>query len=105
MNEKNTPSADTKIRLMDLLSISGNQIIIDLTLLLRVVDNRVDGGSVAETPEERRTRLRERVGQEKAKGTRAYLRTVSEEEGVSISRLKQLIKRPQPNSTKQRPRY
>lgn len=71
MTAKNTPSADTKIRLSDLLSISGNQIIVDLTLLLRVVENRVDGGSVVETPEERRTRLRELVGQEKAKGTRA----------------------------------
>lgn len=43
-----------------------------------------------ETPEMRRQRLSARIQEEKAKGTRAYLKVVAQGEGISISRLKQL---------------
>lgn len=41
--------------------------------------------------EERRKRLIERVAEEKNKGNKSFLKTVAEEEGISRSRLKQLI--------------
>lgn len=51
------------------------------------------GGSapVTETPEQRRERLKVRVREEKAKGTKAFMQVVAKEEGISPSRLKQLV--------------
>lgn len=43
------------------------------------------------SPEERRKRLKARVEEERRKGTKAFLKVVAEEEGISIPRLKQLI--------------
>lgn len=45
----------------------------------------------AETPKARRTRLKARVGEIKAKGTKAFLKFVAAEEGISTARLKQLL--------------
>lgn len=44
-----------------------------------------------ETPEERRTRLRARRTQLKVSGDRHFLKTLAAEEGVSKSRIKQLL--------------
>lgn len=46
----------------------------------------------SETPEARRTRLKARVAEIKAKGTKAFLKFVAEEESISRTRLKQLLK-------------
>jgi hypothetical protein len=57
-------------------------------------------GDVKESPENRRRRLGDRVLQEKVKGNKAFLKIVANEEGISVSRLKQLIKsEPPPQST------
>jgi hypothetical protein len=60
-----------------------------------------ESASVGETPEQRAVRLTARIAEEKAKGTRAFLKVVAVEEGISISRLKQIrvarIKKPAPN--------
>lgn len=53
-----------------------------------------------ESPTQRRQRLTERLQKEKSKGTKAYLRVVAEEEGISISRLKQLTT-PKPDASGQ----
>ncbi len=52
-----------------------------------------------ETPSERRERLSARVKEEKRKGTKAFLQMIAEEEGVSISRIKQIIYKKTPNSS------
>lgn len=50
-----------------------------------------------ELPEKRRERLKVRVNQERAKGTKAFLKVVAAEEGISIPRLKQLVyEKPEP---------
>jgi hypothetical protein len=43
-----------------------------------------------ETPETRKARLKGRVREEKAKGTKAFIQFVAKEEGISTARLKQL---------------
>ena len=45
----------------------------------------------AESKPERQERLRARVQEEKAKGNKAFLATVAKEEGVSVTRIKQLL--------------
>lgn len=77
--------------LVDVLTIEKNNLALDKAALIRLVDNPA-GGAQAETPEARRERIRARVREEKAKGTRAFLRVVADEEDISISRLKQLVK-------------
>lgn len=44
-----------------------------------------------ESPEQRRERLREAVAKEKRRGTRDFLQQVARREGISASRLKQLV--------------
>lgn len=60
----------------------------------------------AETSETRRERIRARVLEEKAKGTKAFLRVVAEEEEISTTRIKQIVKAdapPENNSPKNSP--
>lgn len=49
------------------------------------------GADRKELPKDRRRRLRARVDEERHKGTKAFLEVVAKEEGLSVSRLKQLI--------------
>lgn len=81
-----------RVRFVDLLSFSTTGFAIDRREIERLVDHPVDGSSVLiETPEERRARLKGAVLTEKGKGNRAFLKTVAEREGFSVSRLKQLL--------------
>lgn len=92
--------AGHSLRLVDVLEVKDDRIIIDRRMLNRCVDRPVAGAGDTESAEQRRERLRARVREEKAKGTRAYLRAVAEEEGISHSRLKQLVADPRkPAST------
>jgi hypothetical protein len=79
------------VPLVDVLAIENNALALDKAALIRLVDNPA-GDAEAETPEARRERIRARVREEKAKGTKAFLRVVAEEEGISESRIKQLVK-------------
>jgi hypothetical protein len=79
------------VPLAEVLTIKKNVIALDKASLIRLVDNPT-GDAEAETQEDRRKRIRARVREEKAKGTKAFLRVVAEEEGISTSRIKQLIK-------------
>ncbi len=79
------------VPLVDVLTIEKNSIVLDKATLIRLVDNP-SGKSETETSEVRRERIRARVREEKAKGTKPFLRVVAEEEGISPSRIKQLVK-------------
>ncbi len=78
------------IPLVDVLSFEKNHLALDRAALIRMVDNPASKGET-ETPETRKARLVARVNQEKVKGTRAFLQTVANEEGINVSRLKQII--------------
>ncbi len=78
------------VPLVDVLTIEKNALALDKAVLIRMVDNPT-GNSETETPEARRERIRALVQEEKAKRTKAFLRVVAEKEGISISRLKQII--------------
>ncbi len=67
--------------------------------MTRLVDQPVAGAGDEESAAQRRERLKKRVQAVKAKGTKAFLKTVAEEEGISSSRLKQLL-REEPEPTK-----
>lgn len=75
--------------LSEVIIFEGDQPGIDRAAILDLVD--LPQGN-AEAPEARRARLKARVREEKAKRTKAFLQVVAEEEGISQSRLKQLIK-------------
>jgi len=92
--------AGHSLRLVDALELKDDRIVIDRRMLNRCVDRPVAGAGDTESAEQRRERLRARVRAEKAKGTRSYLKAVAEEEGISPSRLKQLVTEPRkPAST------
>ena len=81
------------------LAVHQQQLALDLRWLGRCVDAPVGGAALnVEAPEERRTRLAARVAREKAKQTKAFLQVVAVEEGISASRLKQLLQAPKPTS-------
>jgi hypothetical protein len=56
-----------------------------------LVDKPVAGAGDIESAAQRRARLAKLVREERAKGNRAFLKTVAAKEGISISRLKQLL--------------
>lgn len=76
------------VPLVDVLAIEQNALALDKAALMRLAD-KPEGN--AEDPEARRERLKSRVGAEKAKSTKAFLQVVAKEEGISASRLKQLL--------------
>lgn len=87
----NVSLAGHTVPLAEVLALDEGGFTLDLRELRRLVDNPAAGGDDAETPEQRRERLRNRVREEKAKGTKAFLQRVAKEEGISLSRIKQLI--------------
>ncbi len=85
------------VPLVDVLTIEENVLALDKAALIRLVDNPEGNG---EDPEARRERLKARVGEEKARGTKPFLQVVAEEEGISVSRLKQIVyAKPEPTNT------
>ncbi len=70
--------------------LNGKIIAIDESGLVRLIDKPTSDKN-AENPKARRERIRARVREEDAKGTKAFLQVVAEEEGVSKTRIKQLI--------------
>ena len=79
------------VPLVEVLTIKENALALDKAALIRLVDNPA-GDAETETPEARRERIKARVREEKAKGTKAFLQVVAEEEGISQTRIKQLVK-------------
>lgn len=83
--------AGHSVQLVDVLTIEKKNFALNKAALIRLVDNPA-GNAEAETPEARRERIKARIREEKAKGTKAFLRAVADEEGLSPSRIKQLVK-------------
>lgn len=83
--------AGHSIALTEVLALEGDTFKMDKRRLIRLVDNPVAGSGDVESAAQRRERIRKRVDELKAKGVKAFLKTVAEEEGLSISRIKQLL--------------
>lgn len=83
--------AGHSIALPEVLTLDGNAFKMDKRRLTRLVDQPVAGAGDVESAEQRRERIKKRVNELKSQGAIAFLKTVAEEEGLSISRIKQLI--------------
>lgn len=94
------------VALADVLALDGDSFTLDKQTLIRFVDKPVAGAGDKESAALRRERLKKHVQAEKAKGNKAFLKTVSEDEGISVSRLKQLLAKPsETKSTHRRQAY
>ena len=80
------------IALSDVLAFEGDAFKVDKRTVTRLVDQPVAGAGDVESAAQRRKRLKQRVQGVKARGTKAFLKTVAEEEGISVTRLKQLVR-------------
>ena len=76
----------------DVLGLEGDRFTVDKRTLKRLVDQPVAGAGDRESAAQRRERFKKRKQELKAKGDRTFLRTISEEEAISVSRVKQLLK-------------
>ena len=83
--------AGHSIAVADVLELKDSQFAVDRATLDRLVDHPMAGAGDAESAERRRERLQARVRELKAAGTRAFLQQVAGEEGISVSRLKQIV--------------
>lgn len=87
-NVFNLSFAGHVIPLGEVLNIKESVLFLDKSKLIRLVDKPTGAN---EKLEDRDKWLLARVKEEKAKGTKAFLRVVAEEAGISKSRLKQII--------------
>ena len=83
--------AGHSIALAEVLALDGDGFKVDKRRLARLVDQPIAGAGDEESAVQRRDRLKKRVNELKAKGVKAFLKTVAKEEGISVSRLKQLL--------------
>lgn len=81
------------VALPEVLTAKENALFLDKSKLIRLVNEPVGN---TETSEARRSRLATRIMEEKAKGTKAFIQAVAAEEGISVSRLKQILKLAKP---------
>ncbi|MDA3914764.1 hypothetical protein [Oleiagrimonas sp.] len=79
------------VALDEVLTLEGTQLQINRTTLDRFVARPAAGGGNTESAQDRRARLKSRVTALKVQGVRAYNKTVADEEGISVSRLKQIL--------------
>jgi hypothetical protein len=84
--------AGHSVSLADVLELEGDTFKVDRRKLNRLVDRPVAGAGDTESAAKRRERLKKRVQMLQAKGTKAFLKAVASEEGISVSRLKQLLR-------------
>ena len=83
--------AGYSIALQEVLTIDGETFKIDRRKLSRLVDNPSAGAGDEESSKQRGKRLKKRVREVKDSGERAFLKFVAEEEGFTVSRLKQIL--------------
>jgi hypothetical protein len=83
--------AGHELALNELLSIVDKLIRIDRRKITHAVDHPAAGAGDNASVEERRNRLQKRVNELKAKNIKGFLKKVAEEEGISVSRLKQIL--------------
>lgn len=83
--------AGHSVALADVLSLDGGTFTVDKRRLKQLVDRPATGGGDVESATKRRERLKKRVQALKKQGVKAFVKTVADEEGISVSRLKQLL--------------
>ena len=76
----------------DVLGLEGDRFTVDKRTLKHLVDQPVAGAGDRESAAQRRERFKKRKQELKAKGDRTFLKTISEEEAISVSRVKQLLR-------------
>lgn len=79
------------VALADVLMLDGNAFRLDKRAIVKLVDKPIAGAGDQESAHQRRDRLTRAVREEKAKGNSRFLQTVAEKEGISVSRLKQIL--------------
>lgn len=79
------------IALTNVLSFVDSTFKIDRRRLNDLVDHPIAGAGDEEVAQQRRERLQKRVNQLKAQNVKAFLITTAKEEGISVSRLKQIL--------------
>jgi hypothetical protein len=83
--------AGHSVPLIEVLRLEGNLFKVDHHALFGLVDAPVGPAGGAESASARRARLLREVAEEKKKGTKAFLKTVANREGISPQRLKQIL--------------
>lgn len=83
--------AGHRIPLVEVLTFDGKAFKVDKRKLTRIADQPALGGGDVESADQRRERLKKRMQELKKKGVKAFQKTLADEEGISISRLKQLL--------------
>lgn len=76
----------------DVLELGDKGLAVDRRRLVRCVDNPVAAAGDKESSEQRRERLRKQRDELKAAHVRNFNQVLAEEEGVSVERIKQLLK-------------
>lgn len=84
-----------------LLSVREGRLVLDIRQLAHCAEHPVSGNlhSGAETPEQRRNRLRTRKLQLQGQGVKAFLQRLADEEGVSASMVKKILGREKAETT------
>lgn len=91
-NELRLTIAGHSLPVADVLEIGDKGLSIERRALLRCVDNPVAAAGGQESAEQRRERLRLRRNELKASGVRNYNQVLAGEEGITVERIKQLLK-------------
>lgn len=94
-NELKLLLAGHAVPLIEYLQLKENSLLFNRNKLICLVDNPK---GTDEMPEERRQRLKKQVNYYKSKGVKNFNEVVAEEEGISVSRLKQIIQGKKPSS-------
>jgi hypothetical protein len=82
-----------------LLAFHGERLVLDARQLARCVDAPAQGaGLAAETAEQRTDRLRARRAALQKKGVKAFLQVLAQEEEVSVSMVKKILRRSTPDT-------
>jgi hypothetical protein len=96
--------AGHSIPLIDVLTLEANAFKLDRRRLVRLADKPSGSAGDTESAAQRRVRLVKLVQAEKNRENRAFLKTVAHVEGISVSRLKQILKSSPALSTPRRRR-
>lgn len=91
-NELRLTIAGHSLPVSDVLELGEKGLILERRALLRCVDNPVAAAGDQESAEQRKERLRKRRNELKAQGEHHYNKALAEEEGISVERIKQLLK-------------
>ncbi len=91
-NELRLTIAGHSLPVADVLELGDKGLSIERRALLRCVDNPVAAAGDQESAEQRRERLRRRRNELKAAGKRNFNQVLAEEEGITVERIKQLLK-------------